>query len=157
MDEVCVLPPKPGRIAKSWSSIRSSCSDLISRDLVLSSFFILRSTRLRTNNSLHKNSASIFLFPTQTHTWNRADIWSRELVMVNWTFSARIKSRGLGLMRFLLLSLYWRWFYTVGTGLKILCALSCVFLVNCTWLFLFFCTKRPICLCCLPKKSSWSD
>lgn len=42
------VPPKPGLIAKSWSSMRSSCSDLISQDLVLSSFFILRSTRLKT-------------------------------------------------------------------------------------------------------------
>lgn len=39
-------PPNPGLMAKSCSSIRSSCSDLMSRDLVLSSFFSFRLTRL---------------------------------------------------------------------------------------------------------------
>ncbi len=72
--EVLVLPPKPGLIAKSWSSIRSSCSDLISIDLVLSSFFILRSTRLRTKENKQQLAWEIFLclhFPlsnTNTHS-----------------------------------------------------------------------------------------
>lgn len=68
-----VLPPKPGLIAKSWSSIRSSCSDLISKDLVLSSFFILRSTRLRTKETKSQLVWNPFLwrhplFLTKTHS-----------------------------------------------------------------------------------------
>lgn len=31
-----LIPPKPGLMLKSWSSIRSSCSDLVRGDLVMS-------------------------------------------------------------------------------------------------------------------------
>lgn len=32
----CLIPPKPGLMLKSWSSILRSCSDLVSGDLVIS-------------------------------------------------------------------------------------------------------------------------
>lgn len=71
------VPPKPGLIAKSWSSMRSSCSDLISQDLVLSSFFILRSTRLKTRETQSQicleSLPLTHLCNTDEHT---SDIWS---------------------------------------------------------------------------------
>lgn len=74
------VPPKPGLIAKSWSSIRSSCSDLISQDLVLSSFFILRSTRLKTRETQSQiclESPPLTHQPLSNTDEHTSDIWSQ--------------------------------------------------------------------------------
>lgn len=72
------VPPKPGLIAKSWSSIRSSCSDLISQDLVLSSFFILRSTRLKTRErDAITESPPLTHQPLSNTDEHTSDIWSQ--------------------------------------------------------------------------------